>query len=518
MPARERFVVVCALLSLVSAFAADVARAQATPAAQPDVSALLKRIDEQEQRIRQLEDKLENLTQQASGNAHAQVSSNSQARTQAQAAPAAAAAAASQPGGSPAPLTAESALSPSAAVGNLSPQGIYLQSADGANVIRFRGNLAVDGRWYTDSVTPESADTWLLRKARPYFEGTLDNIYDFRFMPDFANGKSILVEAYAAARLAPWFVLQAGKFKAPVGLERLQPDQYDRFIELGLPSSIVPNRNLGLQVAGDVGAGLIGYALGAFDGATDGQSTDSNPTPDASPTGRPDYEARLFAQPFARFANPYLRGFGIGIAGTYANFVGTVSNPLVPSYKTPGQLAMFSYRTGTTATYANGQQVRWSPQLYYYAGSFGLIAEYAESSQEVARRTRSSLLRTGTMNNSAWQVSMGYFLTGEVAAYNAFSPYSTFKPGTPGWGAWEIVARYHELTVDEAAFLEGADSFADPTTSARAARALGAGINWYLNRNLRWMLDFEHTRFELGAKNGSRAPEDALFTQLQLTF
>ena len=280
----------------------------------------------------------------------------------------------------------------------------------------------------------------------------------------------------------------------------------------------MPNRNLGLQIAGDIGAGLFGYAIGAFDGTTDGQSTDSNPTPDASPTGRPDYEARIFAQPFARFANPYLRGFGIGIAGTYANFVATASNPLVPSYKTPGQLAMFSYRTGTTATYANGQQVRWSPQLYYYAGSFGLIAEYAESSQDVARRISSSLKRTGTMDNSAWQVSLGYFLTGEVAAYNAFSPNTTFKPGTRGWGAWEIVARYHELTVDEAAFMGGADSFADPATAARTARALGAGINWYLNRNLRWMLDFEHTRFELGAKNGNRHPEDALFTQFQLTF
>ena len=40
---------------------------------------------------------------------------------------------------------------------------------------------------FTDDVTPETADTWILRRVRPILEGTLNGIYDFRFTPDFAR-------------------------------------------------------------------------------------------------------------------------------------------------------------------------------------------------------------------------------------------------------------------------------------------------------------------------------------------
>ena len=131
---------------------------------------------------------------------------------------------------------------------------MFISSADGANVIRFRGNLAVDGRFYSDKSTPGAAETWTFRRVlRPYFEGPLDRIYDFRFMPDFGNGKSIIVDAFVTGRFAPWFAVQAGKFEGQVGLERLQPDQFNRFLELGLPSALVPNRDLGVQIGGDIG-------------------------------------------------------------------------------------------------------------------------------------------------------------------------------------------------------------------------------------------------------------------------
>src|SRR5262249_5957738 len=46
------------------------------------------------------------------------------------------------------------------------PTGFSFASEDGANLIRFRGNLAFDGRWFMDKSTPESADTFLFRKVR----------------------------------------------------------------------------------------------------------------------------------------------------------------------------------------------------------------------------------------------------------------------------------------------------------------------------------------------------------------
>jgi phosphate-selective porin OprO/OprP len=399
--------------------------------------------------------------------------------------------------------------------------GFSFASADSANIIRFRGNLAVDGRWFMDKSTAETADTFLLRKVRPIIEGTIDNDYDFRFTPEFGNGKTIILEAFLTARVTPWLAVQAGKFKGPVGLERLQPDQYNRFMELGLPSDLVPNRDLGIEVGGDFFGGTFGYALGEFNGVSDGTSTDSNSNPDAdSNDGKKDTEGRLFTQPFINSGNPALKGLGFGIAGTYVKTVGSPTSTLLASYKTSGgQNNFFSYRTGTTGTYADGTRLRWSPQAFYYVGPFGALAEYVQSEQDVSRQLTTSTKRSSRIDNNAYQLLLSYFLTGEASTFNSFTPKSTFHVGAPGWGAWELVARYSALNIDGDAFTGGAQSFADPAAAPRKARAVGVGINWWLNANVKWVLDYEVTQFDGGATGGTdRGAERALTTRFALAF
>jgi phosphate-selective porin OprO/OprP len=551
MPLSTRLAV-CAILSLPL----GTALAQTSP--QPDTATLLKRIEQQDKKIEALEHKLEALEEQQAAAAGTQqpavATSGAQPGAPSTAVQGATAAVsqgevAGQPAADklpPVPQTtgalpgspstavqgATAAVSQRAGTARQAPglvsagsvkagaTGFSFESADGANVIRFRGNLAVDGRWFMDKGTPESSDTFLFRKVRPYIEGTIDNDYDFRFMPDFGGGKTIIVDAFMTARILPWLAVQAGKFKGPVGLERLQPDQYNRFMELGLPSDLVPNRDLGVEIGGDILGGTFGYAIGEFNGVTDGNSTDANTNPDAdSNDGKKDTEGRLFTQPFINSGIPGLRGLGFGIAGTYVQAVGSATNTLLASYKTTGQNTFFNYRTGTTGTYADGRRERWSPQAYYYVGSFGALAEYVESEQDVSRQLTTTTKRSGRVDNSAYQVSLSYFLTGEAATFNSITPRTTFHVGGGGWGAWEVVARYSELKIDNAAFAGGAQSFADPTASPRNARATGVGINWWLNANVKWVLDYEVTQFEGGAtSNGNRPDERALTTRFALTF
>ena len=516
MTPRIRLAVLAAL-SLPIGLHMDGALAQAAP----DMSTLLKKLADQEQRIEALEHELKAQKEEIAQAAAKQEAERNATPTPSSTATAGAIAAVSGKAAIEASTNTGPAGSQQGAAGTVvaGPSGLFISSADGANVIRFRGNLAVDGRFYSDHSTPNTAETWTFRRVRPYFEGTLDRIYDFRFMPDFGNGKSIIVDAFVTARFAPWFAVQAGKFKGPVGLERLQPDQFNRFLELGFPSALVPNRDLGVQIGGDVAGGALGYAFGYFDGTTDGNSTDANTSPDVDNDGKRDWEGRLFAQPFIKSGNPYLRGLGFGIGGTYVNTTGSATNTLLASYKTPGQQTFFTYRTGTSATYADGKRERWTPQVYYYAGSLGVIGEYVQSNQGVSRQVSGSLTRSDTMDNKAWQVSLSYFLTGERATYNSFTPKSTFEPGKPGWGAWEVVARFHQLQIDEAAFTDGASSFADPSVSPRKATAAGVGLNWYLNQNVKWMFDYERTRFDGGAPAGTdRAGENAFLTRFSLVY
>ncbi|MGH8323851.1 MAG: OprO/OprP family phosphate-selective porin, partial [Steroidobacteraceae bacterium] len=365
----------------------------------------------------------------------------------------------------------------------------------------------------------ESDDTFVFRKVRPYIEGTIDNDYDFRFMPDFAGGRTIILDAFMTARLLPGLAIQAGKFKGPVGLERLQPDQYNMFTELGLPSDLVPNRDLGVEIGGDILGGTFGYAIGEFDGVVDGNGTEANSNPDAgSNGGKKDTEARVFTQPFVNSGIYALRGLGFGLGGTYVNTQGSATNTLLPSYRTTGQNTFFTYRTGTTGTFADGRRERWTPQAFYYVGSFGALAEYVESEQDVSRQLTTAMKRSGRVDNRAYQVLLSYYLTGETASYNSITPRTTFHPGNGGWGAWQVVARYSELQIGADAFTGGSQSFADPSVSSRTARAVGVGINWWLNANVKWVLDYEVTQFEGGATTGKRAPEKALTTRFALTF
>lgn len=406
----------------------------------------------------------------------------------------------------------------SAPVVRASPQqGFRIQSADAANVVRLRGVLQFDGRYFPDDVTPATADTWLLRRVRPILEGTLNGIYDFRFTPDFAGGRTLVQDAYVAARFKPWAVLTAGKFKVPVGLERLQSATDIRFIERAFPTSLVPNRDVGLSFGGDVAGGAVNYAIGYFNGVSDGGSSDANtPTPDAENDTKGDWAARVFFQPFVNSDSFALRGLGFGLGGTYVDSTGSTTTTLLPSYRTPGLQTFYAYQTGT---FADGERIRWTPQAYYYVGSFGLLGEYVNVLQDVTRATPTAGVRSATLDNKAWQVQFSWFATGEDEAFRGFTPGSVFSLENGTWGALEFVVRYHELDVDDAAFVGGTNAFANPDSAASKASAWGVGINWYLNQNYKWSLNYDVTSFEGGAAGGADRPDEkALFTRFGLQF
>ena len=397
-------------------------------------------------------------------------------------------------------------------------------NTDNSNFIRFRGTLHVDNRVFGGDSVAETADTFILRRVRPTFEGTFGGIYDFRFTPDFGGGRSIVVDAYAAARFNPGFVVTAGKFKPPVGLERLQSGADIRFIERGLPTNLVPNRDLGVQFSGDFSGGALSYQVGYFNGVTDGQSSDNLTTPDVEVDSAGDYAARVFFQPFLNSDNFNLRGLGFGVGSTWVDVDGTATNTALSAYRSPGQQSVFAYRantaTGTTpnnATFANGERLRLAPQFYYYRGSFGVLGEYTQVEQDVSRTVGGTTL-SDTLTNSAWQVQLSWFASGEEEAFRGFTPGSTWQPGKPGLGAFELVARYHELDVDDDAFTGGANSFANPLTAVTKETAYGVGANWYPWNTVKFSLNYELTSFEGGAATGDRADEQALFSRFAINY
>jgi phosphate-selective porin OprO/OprP len=194
---------------------------------------------------------------------------------------------------------------------------------------------------------------------------------------------------------------------------------------------------------------------------------------------------------------------GVGFAGTYGHQEGAPG-----SYKTSGQQTFFAFRSGVTQT---GARYRYAPQAYWYWGPFGLLTEYVYNSSEY-RRTGSADTRA---NNSAWQVAVGWAITGEDESYKGLVPSAPFDPFRGSFGAWEAIARFSQLKVASSVFDA---NFADPTESAESAKLWSLGVNWYLNRNVKLALNYDRTVFRNYASNPDRHPEGVLLGQLQLAF
>jgi phosphate-selective porin OprO/OprP len=289
---------------------------------------------------------------------------------------------------------------------------------------------------------------------------------------------------------------------------------------------LLPNRDIGAQLHGEVLDKTLEYQVGVFNGSTDGRSSDDYTTSDQDNNSGKDIDARLFAQPFRNGVSP-LQGLGFGVAGTFANLTGrsgtTQQDTNLSAYRSLAQQTIFSYRTGVgNGTYAAGNRVRWTPQAYYYWNSLGVIGEFAQVSQEVRRNVSGTVTRDERLNHNAWQIAATYVLTGEDNSFRGIKPAHPFKPGGTGWGAWEVGARYTALNLDSDAFSGGANSFADPAVSVKGAKTWGAVLNWYLNTNVRLSFDYETTKFDGGAGTTAaptdREDENLIFARFQVAF
>ena len=123
--------------------------------------------------------------------------------------------------------------------------------------------------------------------------------------------------------------------------------------------------------------------------------------------------------------------------------------------------------------------------LYAQGGYFGYGAE-----------RHASTLADPDFNG--WYVQASWVLTGEskkykpeIGAYGIPKPAENFTLDKGGLGAWELAARYSDLNLN---YNEGKAGLATPTGGIRGGdqRIWSAGLNWYPNQVLRFMLDYQH--------------------------
>lgn len=420
-----------------------------------------------------------------------------------------AAASATVPTAPVATAASEATTDPAEATLKLGRGGLSIRSADGAFGFRLRADLQIDGRFFVEDAALPIADGWLVRRARPILEATLFRFVDLRLMPDFGGGQSEIYDAFLEARLAPSARLRIGKFRPPLGLERLQSARDLVFLERAAPTLLVPNRDVGVQLGGALAGGRIEYQIGAFNGVVDGGRADF-----AEGDGE-ELAARLVWRPFA--GSPGAPDFGIGLAGSRGDAQGTMASPRLPTYKTLGAQTFFRYRSDGTeggTTVADGRRVRAVPQAFLYAGPLGVMAEYARSAQRVRRSEA-----TAELVHAAWQLQLSWVLTGERNGYKGVEPARPLElsgdSGLGGRGAWIVALRATGIEFDGAAF----PRFADPDRAAQGATSWGACLSWNLAPGVRWLIDLDLTRFDGGTSGGSDRPDEKeISTRFQVAF
>lgn len=410
--------------------------------------------------------------------------------------------------------------------------GFRISSQDGQHEVRIRGAMQADGRFFSEDSNRQAIDSFELKQGRVWLEGKVfKNIY-YKIMPDFAAGGNILPDAYLDYAYLPEASLLVGKFKPSLSLERLQGDADGTFLERAFPTYLASNRDVGVQLHGafsksgfttEVVPGPIDakntftYQVGVMNGSGDDGSPNNN---SKDTDDNKEFVGRLFAHPFQHTGYSWLEGFGVGVAGT----VGDPNAQVLKAQATPiGRNTYLDYtktytvgNTKNTAPVSNGEQYRLYPQAYWYAGPFGLMAEYVASSQTISGKDSKGKNTNIRQDNTAWQLLGSWVVTGEDNTFGAVKPIQNFSPLDGRWGALQFAARWSEMDIDNGTF-----KILDPTQSATHATAWTLGANWYLNSYALIRADYEQTSFDGGAtaiKGGDRPTEQVFATRFQLSF
>ncbi len=395
--------------------------------------------------------------------------------------------------------------------------GFWAGTADRAYVLRISGFGHLDSRYTSESADGGSEYAMFWRRARITIDGRFLGNFEYRVMFDNLIDPLQPYDFHLDWRPIHEFNVRIGGFKSPFGLERRARSYALLFIERGFPTSLAPNRELGIFTYGQTQNGFFSYELAAVSGAPDIEV-------DFSLSQTPDFAGRIYVQPFRLLPElTALKYFGVGFSWTLGKEFGDANDPRMTATRSQARRSRFAgqrlfqlINDDEASVVAAGQRDRQSVQAHWHHRQFNAFFEWVRSAQRVAKIDESGTLASGTIANQAWQIVGSVSLNpDDENTFFGVTPTRPFAPAKGDWGGGTVSLRYQELHIDSNAF----PIFADPANSVTLARAVASSFQWHINRHLELQTDFEWIFPRGGAAGGAnKATEFSAMTRIELRY
>ncbi len=330
------------------------------------------------------------------------------------------------------------------------------------------------------------------RRARVFLKGKAYEHLKFKVVYDFAAGDELgLKDAYLDFVGVPGVGnVRVGQGLEPLCFNELTSSKHISFIERASLTAFAPSRNAGVMVHDNAVDGKLNYQVGFF--------LDTGMM--AGKRGNDDYSVA------ARLA--YL------VAGEeksdHAVHLGGAFNYFVPEegvrFRQRPEVHL-SDRLVDTGTILNAKTVlKYGGEIagvfgpFYFAGEY-IATSIAKSDEDAPAGDRGDEWLVDDGSLSGYYAEVGYFLTGEHRVYKG-GLWDRTKPGSNfledgGLGAWEVVARYSSLDLND----DNAEIYGGKMDDVTV------GLNWYLHSNARLMFNYimssvkDHDNDEMGKVN-----------------
>jgi len=372
-------------------------------------------------------------------------------------------------------------LQKNADAGQVMKNGIGIQSADGRNSIQLMGRLHMDYRDYNDTgATDQLTNKFDIRRARLGVRGQIEKDWKYEIQGTYGMADNGMTETSTIVDIAfvdyaanPAAMFRAGKFKMPFSLEQLTSSNNIDFMERSFANQnegeYVPAKETGVMLHGSPMEGTsYGIALSRgranksaqYDGADFiGRGTANV----AKLMGREDIVTHLGL------------GYSTGkvVAGTsYAS-------------ARDESRAINGFFSGNETVRAGSSRTRSDIEYALAYGPYKLQGEFFDIGySDTSSGSKSVKIN---YNEILWNI------TGEGHNYNnSNGTFGWIKPSNKftsngGLGAWQVGIRFSEL--------DGSD-FTQATGRTDKATSVTYGLNWYVNDNVRFMLNYVETKFD----------------------